>query len=607
MITFLEKVLPFKGKFKAQDRLFTRNSKPIINFLKGFVLLLIGLQMLGFDCRLSFAQVPPGGTIGGLEKTRKGIEKREKLEKKIEKKEEKPEIDEIEEKPVEEKMPALPAVKIFIKEIEVVGAVLFSEEKIREITFSFENKELTLKEIQNIADSITLLYRKKGYITSRAYVPPQKIKEGILKIKMLEGKMGKLKIEGNRHFKSKLFENKITMNKGDVFNYDILRRNLSLINEHPDRIAKAVLQPGEKPGDTDIVLQVEDRFPIHIGFSYDNFASRYIGKNRYSAVLTDNNLSGNDDILTLNFQLAEAGKYNFGSIRYLIPLFGDWEAGLYAAHSESELGEELTKFNVEGEGEIYSLFINKPLVDKENFDLDWHMGFDYKDLRNHLLGLESSYDKMRIAKSSLDFDITDNWGRTLLIYELSFGIPNIMGGLDDVDPKASRVGSGGKFLKHNTNLLRIQPMPFDSYLLWKNQFQISPYILTSTEQFQIGGLNSVRGYPPAEYVGDKGVISSLEWSFPFYFMPKNLKVPFSKETFYNCFRIVAFYDFGWVGLKNAGSGEEENETLQAAGFGFRFNVAQDFSARVEIGYPLGGNEPSDGDEPHIWLEIIQNF
>ncbi|MDD5595645.1 MAG: POTRA domain-containing protein, partial [Candidatus Omnitrophica bacterium] len=62
-----------------------------------------------------------------------------------------------------------------------------------------------------IADKITEIYRKKGRTTSRAYLPPQTIKDGILTIKVIEGKVGKIDIRGNRYFRTSLLEKKLNL------------------------------------------------------------------------------------------------------------------------------------------------------------------------------------------------------------------------------------------------------------------------------------------------------------------------------------------------------------------------------------------------------------
>jgi hemolysin activation/secretion protein len=203
-------------------------------------------------------------------------------------------------------------------------------------------------------------------------------------------------------------------------------------------------------------------------------------------------------------------------------------------------------------------------------------------------------------------DLTDKFGRTIITNEVDFGIPDIMGGLEKQDAKASRSGAGGKFIKDTLNLLRLQRMPFNSQLLWKNQFQFSPYILTAAEQFQIGGVADVRGYPPAEHVGDKGYNTTLEWSFPVYFIPKEIKVPLFRVKLYDALRLVTFYDWANVDLRRPQAGEEKKETLSSIGCGLRFNLPGGFSIRIDFAWPLD-KRASDNNHLHTWVEASKGF
>jgi hemolysin activation/secretion protein len=560
------------------------------------LILLLTLFIISVNTPL-FAQVEK------IEKIEREIEKEKLLREKIEEEKPKPEI----EKPAPPKVaPPVSEQKILIKKIMVTGVTLLPEKELNDIILQFENKEVTLRDMQKAADLITDAYRRRGYITSRAYMPPQKIEEGRLEIRVIEGITGNIDVKGNRYFKTTLLRDKIVLKKGQPFNYEILRKGLSKINEQPDRNARAVIVPGKEPGTTDIVLEVKDRLPIHIGLDWDNFGSRYIEKDRYTIRLTHNNLLGLDDKLTFQYQLGEHDRYFLKSLRYLLPVGLDGEFGLFMTRSRVKLGQDLEDSDARGKSKLYGLFINKSLIDMENFDLGLNLGFDYKDTTNYQTQTVSNRDRMRVAKIGLDIDVTDNWGRSIISNELDFGIPNIMGGLTEQDPQASRTGAGGNFIKDNINFLRLQKMPFSTTLLWKNQIQLSPYILTATEQFQIGGISNVRGYPPAEVVGDKGYASTLEWSFPPYLVPRNFKVPFSKAMLYDAFRIALFYDWATARLKRPSATEEKNKTLRGVGWGFRFNLPEDFSVRLDFGWPLD-NTPTDSDHMHPWIQVSKSF
>lgn len=489
---------------------------------KSFSVLLILSLILSFKS-ISFAQLPASQQASGQERTRQLQQQEESLRQKVEQKKEAPQIEDHTSQPP---APAASEQKVLVQDIRVSGATLIPAKDINNIITPYKDKELTLTDLQKVADLITDIYRQKGYITSRAYIPPQKIEGGILEIKVLEGLMGNVEIKGNRYFRTALIRNKITLAKGEPFNYNQLRKDLTKINEHPDRTARAVLMPGKEPGQTDMVLEIKDRLPIHVGFDWDNFSSRYIEKDRYALKFTDNNVFGFDDNLTFQYQLAQEGRYFLKSLRYLYPLTSGIGVGFFAAFSRVKLGQEFEDSDVRGKSQLYGLFANKSLINAERMNLTLNLGFDYKDITNYQSQRVSSSDRLRVVRAGLDMDLTDNFGRTVITDEFDFGISDIMGGLKKHDTKASRDGAGGKFTKNTVNLLRLQRMPFSSTLLWKNQFQVTPYILSAVEQFQIGGTSNVCGYPPAEVVGDNGYSSTFEWTFPPYLLPKDIKVPF---------------------------------------------------------------------------------
>ncbi|MDD5155514.1 MAG: ShlB/FhaC/HecB family hemolysin secretion/activation protein [Candidatus Omnitrophica bacterium] len=564
-------------------------------------------SFLSCFCLLSFSLAAEPPSMSSQERTEQLQRQEKSLIRRIEQEKQKPQI--------EEQLPPQPAPaaesteKVLIKNIEVAGATLISEEKIQEIISPFKNKELTLGDMQKVADLITDVYRQRGFITSRAYLPPQKIEEGILEIRVIQGRMGDVQVKGNRYFKTRLLLAKLTLKKGEYFNYNTLRRDLIKINQSPDRLARAVLIPGKAPGETDLILEVKDRLPIHIGLSGDNYGSRYIDKQRYSATFTDNNLLGFDDVLNFQYQFAQAGRYFLKSVRYSLPLKAGWQVGAFGLLSRAKLGQEFEDQDVHGKAQIYGIYATNALVNTENLDLNLNLGFDYKDITNYQLQTVSSQDNLRIGKVGLDMDWSDDFGgRTLLSAEVDIGIPDIMGGLKKASDTttASRSGAGGNFVKNTVNLLRLQKLPFSSTLLWKNQVQISPYVLTSAEQFQIGGIANVRGYGPAEAVGDSGYYTSFEWSFPVYFIPKKLAVPFSKANFYDALRLAVFYDWATSRLRRPQSTEAKNRTLRSAGCGLRFTLPEDFSLRVDLGWPLD-NTPSDSDHLHTWVQVSKDF
>ena len=151
---------------------------------------------------IAYSQTPPPSqTGGGIEQQQSQIQKQRALEKRITT-EKKPQEAITEEKavPVEE------GSRVLVKTIEVKDSTLVSKEVIDKIITQYEGKELSLREMQKICDLITDEYRKRGRVTSRAYLPPQTIKNGLLLIFVIEGKVGNVEVKGNKYFSSNLIK-----------------------------------------------------------------------------------------------------------------------------------------------------------------------------------------------------------------------------------------------------------------------------------------------------------------------------------------------------------------------------------------------------------------
>lgn len=547
--------------------------------------------------------IPSAQEASGQESLRQQEETDKKLRENLESKPKTPAIEE--EAPIEEQ-PLPDTQKILINKIDVSGYKILSQYQIDQITTSFLNKEYDLKGMQTIAQAITSVYRKKGYITSRAVLPPQRIENNTLVINIVEGKTGNIEVRGNHFFSSALIKKYVQTKEGEIFNYGVLQSSLIKINEYRDRKVKAVLTPGKETGKTDIILNVEDKLPIHLGFSYDNFGSKYIEKHRYQSTLTHNNLLGHDDILSFQYQKSDANAYYLTAFRYLYPVTTKTKVGFYYGRSYTELRKEYIDLKVRGKSKIFDLFLTRDVIKSDTLSLQLNTGFTYKDVFNFQFDNESSRDRLRIAKIGLNADKADKFGRTIFNNQLYQGLPDVMGGLQDKDKHASRIGAGGKFTKNVIDLVRLQKLPFDTTFLFKNQFQFASRTLPATEQFQVGGIVNVRGYAPGESSGDNGQTMTGEFNFPLYGVPKNIEIPFLKTKLYDAFKIAAFYDWGRTELRHPSTGERKDDTLRSAGVGLRLNLPNDFSARVDTAWNLD-RLPSDENHVHTWLQIRKNF
>lgn len=573
-----------------------------------FKLLLVPSFVFLFLNHTAFAANPSAGQdMGAQERARQMQEESANLQNQIEQEKAKTKTAA---NAVQETPESPTAQKVLVKSINVTGVTLFSNSIIRGITGQYENKELSLNGIQKIADRITDLYRQKGYIISRAYIPEQKMEGGVLQIKVLESTVGDILIKGNRFYSTKLIKSYLTIKTGETFNYNDLKDDLNNINDHPDREVKAVLTPGKEQGSTDVLLNVKDSLPVHVAFGYNNYLSRFLRNNIYSSTFTDNNLLGHDDILSFEYESGDYNDYYSYSTHYLYPITKSLDLGVYASHSDEVMQGQFAAVDARGTSSMYGFYGSQQLIKNEDVNSHFNFGFDYKNVYNFLGGDLTSRDLLRIAKAGFDIDLDDDWGRTFISDDYNYGIPGIMGGtkehLDATDTPTSRIGAGGQFVMDTLNILRLQKLPYDSTLLWKNQLQFSPSTMTSTEQYQVGGPSNNRGYAVADVVGDEGYSMSWELAQPLYFVPRDWAIPHTNTRIYDDFRVIEFYDWSNVHSNSVQSGENKNQTLSSAGCGLKLNILKNLSASYEIAWPLMGSS-TDGKGVHHWVEVTLSF
>lgn len=136
----------------------------------------------------------------------------------------------------------------------------------------------------------------------------------------------------------------------------------------------------------------------------------------------------------------------------------------------------------------------------------------------------------------------------------------------------------------------------------KGAVQVSPDKLVSAEQFDLGGVYSVRGYPQSDYLGDYGVSGSAELRVPFYFIPRDVKAPWSGVPLWNRLNFIAFIDGGHAALRNPAVGEFGSRNYAGLGGGLRFDLPQNWVGRFEWASAVG-DDPIDGSNGQFYFSV----
>ena len=543
----------------------------------------------------------PGSQASRFEEESKRREK-ELQEKKIRK----PQI----EIPKEKEKPALPeVVKFILKDIFVTGATVFKPEKFRSIYESYLGREVNFRDLEFVANEIKGLYLKEGFVTTIVYIPQQDISAGRVEIKIVEGKIGEVKIEGNKWFSSSLLSRYFHSKEKEILDSSKIQKDLLRLDKNPDLEVRAVIEKGKEPGTTDIILKVEDKFPYHVGATVDNQGSRTVGKVRGSVIFRSTNLSGIFDTLYISQLKSKSSYGSFTSYSLPLDTYGTKLIFDYT-YFYTNLKKEYKTSHIKGKSQICALHLLKELSLSDYSELGADVGVEIKSIHKRTAGSMTTNDQLRMPYIGFNLVKIDSFlgmGQTVFSPKFSFNIKDAFGSSEYNHPSASRSNTCGFFYKYEQALQRYQRMPWESRLLLSSDAQLTSSTLPSSEQFQLGGANSIRGYPEGDYLADIGISFSAEWVFPNYLLPKNYKLPHTKIPLRNQLEPVLFMDLGGGKILDEIATEDDHKFLMGIGAGLRFRFNDYISVKLDWAKHVGDDPEVGQGESTFHMSFQSEF
>lgn len=553
-------------------------------FLGLFVFALFGTVLLE-------ATPPPVPSTGIIERELQ----KEYQAKPLEEEKEVPEI-EIDIPKEHLEMPEGKAIRIC--HVEICGNEAISSEEICSWLESHLNCDLSMQGIYQLCQLIDEHYARKGYFLARAYPPPQEIKDETLVIEVLEGRLGNIKVEGNKYYTEKFICSYFEFLRSKPVRYDRFLSALILLNEISDLHAGAVFEKGTELGCADIIIRVEDARPIHLYLNGNNYGRDLTTNARVGDRLDAGNLFMQGDLFSLATVVGfPVNALYFLDASYSVPV--NHKGGfLKTSYLFSKFKvEELTNLNLRGSSNIATLRYDQALLRTRSLSIDFLTYFDYMQFRNYVLNERTSFDKLRVFTVGALFDhFTSHQGRDYLILRAAAGIPDFLGGLHAVDSECSRVGGGGRFVIFNIDYDRLQHLRCDCYFYFHGSAQYSPYKLPIPEQFYIGGIGTVRGFPLAVALGDSGYCVNFELRMPPPFIGHKRFFKLNK-TWKDIVQLDAFVDGGGVFLHSS-----SDTFLWGAGVGARVIGPWSFSLSIDVGFPLNHRDLTTG--AFYYLKVV---
>lgn len=438
-----------------------------------------------------------------------------------------------------------------IKAITINGAPNLAAAERQRITDEFTGRCLNVGDIERILAEITKNYIDRGFITTRAYLPPQDLSKGHLEILVIEGVVEKIMIDdGNA--KSISISNVFPGIEGNALNLRDLEQGIDQINRLSSNNAKLDIQPGEKPGTSTVVVHNQPTFPFHFNIAVDNQGSDSTGKVQTGLTGSMDNILGFNEWFSATHREStpgdRGGKFSGSdNLSFSIPygystLWLNSSRSRYVSTIRVPSGLELVST---GNSQIDSARLDRVVYRDQSTRASLAATITTKEFNNYLNHQFLGVSSRNLTVFDLDGSLTTGFAGGVLTFYLGYakGL-DALGALHDPDnlpdwaPRAQFTK-----VKYGFNYsLPFRVFETDASFTSQLTGQKAHDVLYGSERISIGGLYSVRGFVRNSLSGDDGYYCRNEVS---------LYPPVSVFGEAISTRIYTGYDVGEVSSRDA--------------------------------------------------------
>ena len=452
---------------------------------------------------------------------------------------------------------------------------------------------MSVDELHQVADALTIYVRNLGYVFHSVYLPPQKVEGGLVELRMQKGVLGSVHVINTTSLADERFTRVFDDLLGStLYGPDVEDRVQALKSQGGFEVFPFYSR-GTKAGEARLNLKVDKARQRSFSLKLDNYGSASSGEYRLIGQYSEFQFTGHHDRLAIAIlRSVDEVANTYGSLYYNLPFAGlkyAWD--ISASNNQFEIGDRYASLGLEGDASTVRTGITR------NFSFHpkhrSRMRFGLYEKRNNLNADGNAADQEELSRAatllwSKDKQWQESSAAINLILEFSHGEFEVEGVPD------------GDFNKLDLSGFWVKGMARGrGRNIWQLSLrgQYSDAALPSVEGFSLTGAYGVRGFEPGGFNADSAVLASLEWRFP-------TLLSFSNDQ---SWRLEPYLIGDWAtGTKEGLSdGLETDATYSSAGVGLRLNWGKHFMAQLTASNALKGElngNKVEGDE-QVLFEI----
>jgi hemolysin activation/secretion protein len=484
-----------------------------------------------------------------------------------------------------------------VKQFNVVGSTVFTAAELAEVTAPFTQRPINFSELLQARSAVTKLYVDNGYTTSLAFVPPgQEITNGIVTLQVIEGTLEAIQVTGNQRLSTRYVRDRLATATQTPLNVNKLLEALQVLQLNPLILTiSAELSAGPRPGVSLLEVTILEARSFRPQIILDNQRSPSVGSFQRQIQLNEANLSGHGDAISLTYVNTDGiDDLSFSYAFPINPRNGTLGVNFSQIWSRV-IAEPFDVLQLNGTSRDINLTYRQPVIQTPRQELALGITGGRRESETFLLGERSPLSpgadaegRTRLSALRLFQEWTQRNRTSVLALRSEFSVGLPLGATDNP------TSPDGEFLLWRGQAQWVKQLAPDTLILLRSNLQFADRALVPLEQFGLGGLDSVRGYPQDLLLVDNGIYAAVEARIPIFRVTRRDGV----------FQLVPFFDLGH-GFNNSDRPIEGSNTLAALGVGIRFQWSDQLSARLDWGVPLisTGAQSSGFEDSQIFFSI----
>ncbi len=477
------------------------------------------------------------------------------------------------------------SVRIFLRAVEIEGNTVFSDEQLQTIAKPYLGRPVSLTDLEALREAFTQHYIDKGYINSGALLPDQTFKHGVIRYRIIEGRLSAIQVSGTDRLNPAYVSSRLRLGAQSPLNFHTLQERFQMLLTDPliERMYGR-LMPGRQPGESIFDVKIVRERPYQLNVGFNNHRPPSVGAEQGTLNGWVRNLTGWGDEFNLDIVYSEGSLAGGGGVSVPLTPYDTRFHFNFSLSQTTVIEQPLDDLDIKSRYSGYNFALTQPLYQSLQHNLSFGSTLSIRKNQMELLGIDFPFSagddnngrsQSTAVRNALDYTYRDEQQALAFRSTLSVGVHafgatwwNNRQADSDFVSWLNQIQYARQILPNGTQVL------FNSAVQWSNDS------LLPLERFALGGARGVRGYRENDLVRDQGYLLSLEFRYPLF--------DNGADGFPGKLSLAPFMDYGeaW----NRGYGQT-SRALHSLGTGLIWNPFQRVHAEIYYAHALNAPPP----------------